>query len=164
MATTAYRVAVVVLPAVLIAGSGAWLLSSGLSRSDAEPAAHLTLAVAADESVAMPRTQPEAAATPAAAEPMGRLRILRQSFSRGGLGAKALVTFTLRNDNAFAVKDPEILCEFRSKDGSYATERRRTINDTVDMKSRKTYPYILVGFINVKASRAKCSVLTATRA
>jgi len=112
----------------------------------------------------MPQAQPEAAAAPAAAEPMGRLRILRQSFSRGGLGAKALVTFTLRNDNAFAVKDPEILCEFRSKDGSYATERRRTINDTVEMKSRKTYPYLLVGFINVKASRAKCSVLAASRA
>jgi hypothetical protein len=37
------------------------------------------------------------------------------------------------------------------------------INDTVNTKSRKTFPGTLIGFVNIKASRAKCSVLTASR-
>jgi len=32
------------------------------------------------------------------------------------------------------------------------------------MKSRKTYSRMLVGFVNVNANKAKCSVVTASRA
>src|SRR5204862_7008899 len=137
-----------------------------LSRSDAQTA---QTAVAVPQDSALPNSDAAAAipaptaAAPQAAEPLGRLRLTRQSFKRGGLGSKALVTFTIRNDNDFAVKDPEILCSFRSRDGQYATERRRTINETVNAKSRKAFPPTLVGFVNIKASKAKCSLLTASR-
>jgi hypothetical protein len=43
------------------------------------------------------------------------------------------------------------------------TERRPTIRDTVKMKSRRTFARVHVGFINVNASRAKCSLLSASR-
>lgn len=94
---------------------------------------------------------------------MPRLSVSKQRFSRGGLGSRALMTFTLRNRNDYAVKDIELLCTFSSKDGSYATERRRTISDTVNMKSRKVFPLTHIGFVNVKAEKARCAVLTAER-
>jgi hypothetical protein len=155
-----YRMALVALPIILIIGFVAWLFYATLGESDAQTTLQTAVAAVPDDS------QPESApgVQPNSGEPLGHLRILRQSFARGGLGSKALVTFTLRNDNDFAVKDPEIQCSFRSRDGRYTTERRRTISDTVNMKSRKTYPYILVGFVNIKASMAKCSVLAASRA
>jgi hypothetical protein len=37
------------------------------------------------------------------------------------------------------------------------------INDTVNMKSRKTYAGMLVGFVNINANKAKCSLVTASR-
>ena len=91
------------------------------------------------------------------------LKISSQSWRRGGLGSKALVTFTLRNANDYAVKDIEIACAFARRDGSHLTDRRRVIPDTVNMKSRKTYAGMLVGFVNVNANKAKCSLVTASR-
>lgn len=86
-----------------------------------------------------------------------------ESWRRGGLGSKELVTFTLRNANDYAVKDIEIACTFARRDGSHLTDRRRIIPDTVNMKSRKRYAGMLVGFVNVNAGKAKCAVATASR-
>jgi hypothetical protein len=91
------------------------------------------------------------------------LKISSQSWRRGGLGSKALLTFTLRNANGYAVKDIEIACAFARRDGSHLTDRRRVIADTVSMKSRKTYSGMLIGFVNVDANKAKCSLVTASR-
>jgi hypothetical protein len=162
MATRHYRTAIVALPAMLVAGFAAWFGFFTLSASDAQTSAPDS-AQAHPDAPAPAAQQPPAAGPVAAAEPLGHLRISRQSFRRGGLGSKALITFTLRNDNDYAVKDLEILCSFHSRDGRYSTERRRTINDTVNMKSRKTFPQTLIGFVNIKASRAKCSLLSASR-
>ncbi|GIQ72774.1 hypothetical protein [Bradyrhizobium sp. RD5-C2] len=96
--------------------------------------------------------------------PLDRLRIASQSWRRGGLGSKMLVTLTLRNANDFAVKDIQIACAFIRSDGSPVTERKRLIPDTIAMKSRKTYPRMLIGFVNVNANKAKCTVVTASRA
>jgi hypothetical protein len=103
-----------------------------------------------------------AAGLPEAAAVNG-LRISSQSWRRGGLGSKALVTFTLRNDNDYAVGDIGLLCSFTRADGSPVTERRQTIRDTVKMKGRRTFARIHVGFINITANRAKCTLLSASR-
>ena len=95
--------------------------------------------------------------------PLDGLRISSQSFRRGGLGSKALVTLTLRNRNDFAVKDVEIDCDFIRDDGGHVTDLRRAIPGTIAMKSRKTYPHMLIGFVNINASKAKCAVVTASR-
>jgi hypothetical protein len=95
--------------------------------------------------------------------PIEGLRIISQSWRRGGLGSKALVTFTLSNGNDFAVKDIEIACAFTRRDGSHLTDRRRVIPDTVNMKTRKRYAGMLVGFVNVNANKAKCTLVTASR-
>lgn len=101
-----------------------------------------------------------------AAEAAGleRMKISSQTWRRGGLGSKALVTFTVRNDNDYAVKDVEIVCAFTRRDGSHLTDRSRVLADIVGMKSRKTFARIPVGFVNVNADQAKCSLVTARRA
>ncbi|WP_225673822.1 hypothetical protein [Bradyrhizobium hereditatis] len=121
--------------------------------TDANPA---TIAVAPPD-VAPPET------TAPPRSPLDGLKIVSQSWRRGGLGSKALVTFTLRNTNDYAVKDIEIACTFTRRDGSRLTDRRRVIPDTVNMKSRKRYAGVLVGFVNVNANKAKCSLVTASR-
>ena len=92
------------------------------------------------------------------------LRISSQSWRRGGLGSKALVTFTLRNDNDYAVKDVEIACSFNGRDGSHFADLRRLFPDTVNMRTRKTFARVPVGFVNIDAIRAKCSLVAARRA
>jgi len=175
-----------VLPAIAIAGCATWMMLPG--RSDAESQTTPTLsavlyaqsaslvdpAAAPADADAEPPTPPKEVTAPAAATapqetaapakpPIDGLTISSQTWRRGGLGSKALVTFTLRNANDYAVKDIEIACAFARRDGSHLTDRRRVIADTVSMKSRKTYSGMLIGFVNVNANKAKCSLVTASR-
>jgi hypothetical protein len=182
-----------VLPAIAVAGCVIWLMLPQASDAESHSAVtppevgHLTQdASGADETVATQATlsspspssaptdaspmataapgdiaQPETIAPPRS--PLDGLKIVSQSWRRGGLGSKALVTFTLRNANEYAVKDIEIACSFTRRDGRHLTDRRRIIPDTVNMKSRKRYAGVLVGFVNVNANKAKCSLLTASR-
>jgi hypothetical protein len=165
------------LPVFLIAGLGAWTLlpSTSSNTAESEPV-RLTLATATepaqppaadtvqDESSPASISAPVDAVTPPPeAAPVDRLRISSQYWRRGGLGSKALVTLTLRNANDYAVKDIEIFCSFARRDGSHLTDRKRTIPDTVNMKSRRTFARLHVGFVNINANRAKCSLVTASR-
>lgn len=178
------------LPLIAIAGIAAWFMlpePSDAGDQDAWPVSSAVIqtaqngatgdaakdapAVPADEPTTVGlATAPQATEEPRPSEPgserspIGRLRIASQTWRRGGLGSKALVTLTLRNANDFAVKDIEIACAFIRRDGSPVTERKRLIPDTIAMKSRKTYSRMLIGFVNVNANKAKCSVLTASRA
>jgi hypothetical protein len=169
------------LPAVLIAGWGAWMLLSGSASNTAE-SEPVRLATAATtepvQSPAMdaaqgrsaaqegplvePVTTPLEAITPAETAPVDGLKISSQSWRRGGLGSKALVTFTLRNGNDYAVKDIEIFCSFARRDGSHLTDRKRVIHDTVNMKSRRTFARMHIGFVNINANQAKCSLVAAS--
>src|SRR4051812_22680353 len=155
-----------------ILGCAAWSLWP--AQSDAEDQAmRLQSAVVqpaeeapASTPVAAPATAPtEATAAPvtAAGSPIDGLTISSQSWRRGGLGSKALVTFTLRNSNDYAVKDIEIACAFSRRDGSHLTDRKRMIGDRVGMKSRKTFARVHVGFVNVNADKAKCALIAASR-
>ena len=171
-----FRSKLVCLPAVVIVGAGAWMLLSGSASNPAETAQRepVRLATAASTepapssatdavqqgSVNPPATPGEAA--PAETSPLDGLKISSQSWRRGGLGSKALVTFTLRNANDYAVKDIEIFCSFARRDGSHLTDRTRVIHDTVNTKSQKTFARMLVGFVNINANQAKCSLLAAS--
>jgi hypothetical protein len=93
--------------------------------------------------------------------PVDGLKISSQSWRRGGLGSNAFVTMTLRNNNEYAVRDVDISCAFLRADGSHLTDRTRLISDVINMRSRKTFVRLHVGFVNVNAAKAKCSVLAA---
>jgi hypothetical protein len=155
------------LPLALIAGFGAWMLVSGYDSKPAESEpVQLATAIMAEPDQAIPVSDPPAAtaapSTPAAVAPVDGLKISSQSWRRGGLGANALVTFTLRNGNDYAVKDIEISCAFSRRDGSHLTDRVRTIHDTVNTRSRKTFARLHVGFVNVNADKAKCALVAAS--
>ena len=159
-APTRYRRSGLVwLPAGLIAGLGAWMLLSGYASKPAgsEPM-RLATAVAAE-----PAPPPAAMPAPEETGPPDALTISSQSWRRGGLGSNAMVTFTLRNSNDYAVRDIEISCAFSRRDGSHLTDRTRTIHDIVNMKSRKTFARMHVGFVNINADTAKCSPVAARR-
>jgi hypothetical protein len=152
------------LPAILLLGSGAWLVLPASDGHVAQGSApRLELA-----SLQPDPSEPSAGAAPIAAQlsapaELDRLQISSQTWRRGGLGSKALVTFTLRNGNDYAVKDVEIVCAFSRRDGSHLTDRRRMLPDTVSTRSRKTFARVPVGFVNVNAAQAKCSLAAAQR-
>jgi hypothetical protein len=162
VAALSSRRRVVWLAVALLVGCGAWGLMSA-SEGNESDAVELGLASTQPESTQSAPPAPMAAQTPAAAE-LDHLRISSQTWRRGGLGSRALVTFTLRNDNDYAVKDVEILCSFTRRDGSHLTDRRRVLPETVNMKSRKTFARVPIGFVNVNASQANCSPAAARRA
>jgi len=170
----------VLLPVLAIVGLTAWtMLSSSTSARGASSGK--AVAVALQEAVPLNPTQPaapvEGAATSsskvaplaeraAPIEPasISGLKISSQSWRRGGLGSNALVTFTLRNDNDYAVKNIEIACAFSRSDGSHLTDRKRLIPDAVvSMKSRKTFARLHIGYVNINANKAKCAPVAANR-
>ncbi|WP_311968141.1 hypothetical protein [Bradyrhizobium archetypum] len=180
------------LPAIAVAGCAMWLMLPQASDAESHSAATPpevgrvtqdaprtddTAATLSSPATSAASTHANQAATTAAApleiappetvapagSPLDGLKIVSQSWRRGGLGSKALVTFTLRNANDYAVRDIEIACTFTRRDGSHLTARRRIIPDTVNMKSRKRYAGMLIGFVNVNANKAKCSLVTASR-
>jgi hypothetical protein len=177
--------AAVLLPVLAIAGLTAWMVLSGASSAksqSANPSLTAPAPAVAGEKTALrdaaptPPPDPASPAPPAAsadqsavpappveASPLDGLKISSQSWRRGGLGSRALVTFTLRNNNDYAVKDIEVACAFNRRDGSHLTDRTRLIRDTVDMKSRKTFARMHIGFVNINASQAKCSLVAASR-
>jgi hypothetical protein len=169
-----FRSGFVWLPAAMVAGFGAWMLLSGYDSKRAESEPVTLAATAATEPAPLPApvttvAQDGSSFNPAIAEaitpeqtaPVDGLKISSQSWRRGGLGSKALITFTLRNGNDYAVKDIELFCSFARRDGSHLTDRTRLIRDTVNMKSRKTFARIHIGFININAERAKCAPVAA---
>jgi hypothetical protein len=161
-----------VLPVLVVIGSGLWLVLPlyGGDAADGDPSIAATPAAvetppSAGDTEAKPSTAPaeQPSATGTVASPATGLRISAQSWRRAGLGSNAQVTFTLRNDNDYAVKDVEIACAFARRDGSHLTDRRRMIPETLSMKSRKRFARLHVGFVNIHADRIKCQVVAASR-
>jgi hypothetical protein len=144
-------------PAMTSAENRSWLNPAPTEATLVTSTTEAALATPADA------TMPLEAIPPVEAAPIDGLKISSQHWRRGGLGSKALVTFTLRNGNDYAVKDIELFCSFARRDGSHLTDRTRMIHDIVNMKSRKTFARMHVGFVNVNADQAKCSLVAASR-
>jgi hypothetical protein len=165
---------------VVLAGLATWMMPADPSVAESQPAPiRSSVLVSAQNTswfnpVIAPtevtrvtmaaEPEPADATAPAETAPaVDGLKISSQSWRRGGLGSKALVTFTLRNRNDFAVRDIEIFCAFTRQDGSHLTDRKRVIHDTVNTRSQRTFAHMLVGFVNISANKAKCSLVTASR-
>jgi hypothetical protein len=174
MVASHLRTAVGWLPIVVILTAAGWLLLSyAWERADSQPmrptGVIATQAKSASDGLTVglakePSFDPTTseAIVPGQPAPVDGLKISSQSWRRGGLGSNAFVTMTLRNDNGYAVKDINIACAFSRPDGSYLTGRSRLIRETINMKSRKTFVRLHVGFVNVNAAKAKCSLLAAS--
>jgi hypothetical protein len=112
------------LPALLIIGLLGWLIWSvyDSGSAESEPAEPETAVISQTGSDEQPATPASILPAVADAPPVNGLSISSQSWRRGGLGSKALVTFTLRNNNDYAVKDIELVCAFARRDGSHLTD------------------------------------------
>ncbi|MBR1132586.1 hypothetical protein [Bradyrhizobium iriomotense] len=153
------------LLAAVIVGCGIWMLLPFSKGNSTEPVkSDVAVVEPAAPSDAAAAVSPTAEVPASAAAELDHLRISSQTWRRGGLGSRALVTFTLRNDNDYAVRDVEIICAFVRRDGTPLTARSRVLPDTVSMKSRKTFARIPIGYVNVNADQAKCSLVAARRA
>jgi hypothetical protein len=166
-------------PVVLVVGFTAWTMLPGASVAESQPAPARSPAIVLaqntswfDPAITPTETMlvtptgeagPADTTAPAETAPVDGLKISSQSWRRGGLGSKALVTLTLRNRNEYAVRDIEISCAFARRDGRHLTDRKRTIHDTVNTRSRRTFARMLVGVVNISANQAKCSLVTASR-
>jgi hypothetical protein len=171
------RLALGWLPIAVILVAAAWLLMSDHARRRAT-SGPVHVAAAAATHVGLPVTvglakqtslaiQPSfdplisEAIAPEQPAPADGVKISSQSWRRGGLGSNAFVTMTLRNANDYAVRDIEISCAFARPDGSHLTDRTRLIHDSINSKGRKTFARLHVGFVNLNATRANCSVVAA---
>jgi hypothetical protein len=172
-----FRAMLILLAVVAMVGCMAWMLRSsptgarsvavgspvGISAQKQNPSPLSQPTEPTETAMATPVSVGTGAPLDAEVVPLDRLRISSQSWRRGGLGSNALVTFTLRNGNDFAVKEIGISCAFIRRDGRHLTERMRLIPDTVAMKSRKIFARMHIGFVNVNADKAKCSLVSASR-
>lgn len=166
------RTAVGWLPMVVFAVAAAWVLLGFAKDQSGRQPVRLAAAVEAKPVPASPTVglanapsfdpRISEAIVPVQPAPVDGLKISSQSWRRGGLGSNAFVTMTVRNDNSYAVKDIDISCAFTRPDGSYLTARSRLIHEAVNMKSRKTFARLHVGFVNVNAAKAKCSLVAAS--
>jgi hypothetical protein len=171
MSANRLRAAVGWLPIAVIGAAAGWFLLSQAWELTDRPM-HAAAAVQAkpgpvSSTVGLAKELPfdpltSEAIVPAQPAPVDRLTISSQSWRRGGLGSNALVTLTLRNENGYAVKDVELACAFSRLDGSHLTDRLRVIPNVINMKSRKTFVRLHVGFVNVNAAKAKCSPVSAS--
>jgi hypothetical protein len=173
MSENRVRTAVGWLPIAMILTAAGWLLLSHArgpaaiagpmhvtATTPTQPnSASLTVSLAKESSFDPAHSE---AVVPEQPAPVDRLTISSQSWRRGGLGSNAFVTMTLRNDNGYAVKDIDIACAFSRPDGSHLTDRSRVIPDIINMKSRKTFVRLHVGFVNVNAAKVKCSPIAAS--
>jgi hypothetical protein len=159
--------AAVLLPVIAIAGLTAWTMLSAPTNArsqDSSQSVSPARPVTGTVQAALQEAAPPEQAAPTEPAAVNGLKISSQSWRRGGLGSKAMVTFTLRNDNNYAVKDIEIACAFSRQDGSHLTDRKRVIPDAVvKTKSRKTFAQMHIGFVNVYANKAKCAPIAANR-
>jgi hypothetical protein len=167
------RARLLLVPLVAIVGLATWTMISGPGDAESQSVAVPVAASPSGQNISLfnpaitpteaTEAAPAEANTPVETPPVGGLKISSQSWRRGGLGSNALVTFTLRNANDYAVRDIEISCAFIRRDGSHLTDRTRTIHDTVNMKSRRTFARMHVGYVNINADKAKCALVTASR-
>ena len=173
MSESRLRTAVGWLPIAVIVAVAGWFLLSRAWEPRTDKQTHVAAAAPATPGAIStvgfakgPSFDPltSEAIVPAQPAPVDRLTISSQSWRRGGLGSNALVTLTLRNENGYAVKDVELACAFARPDGSHLTDRSRVIPDVINMKSRKTFVRLHVGFVNVNAAKAKCTPVSAGHA
>jgi hypothetical protein len=157
--------AAVLLPVVAVAGMAAWSTASAPTDAGSRTIGLGSGKASKPLETAMLVTPAAPQAGPVEPASLDGLKISSQSWRRGGLGSRALLTFTLRNDNPYAVKDIEIACSFTRQDGTHLTDRKRVIPDAmVNTKSRKTFSQVHIGFVNVYANKAKCAPVAASRA
>jgi hypothetical protein len=68
------------------------------------------------------------------------------------------VSFDVKNDKEFAVKDLLISCDIRGKSGTKMQEKNVTLYDIFPKKKTKRSSVVTLGFVNEQANTYYCTV------
>ena len=88
---------------------------------------------------------------------------IAQVFAASGFDTVMIATFTLSNDNAYAVKDIRIRCELSGNSGTNIDTAEETIYDSIPASTTRTFPDVSMGFVRSQTSRANCEIKSAVR-
>lgn len=99
----------------------------------------------------------------AAADPADAVKVVKQTWKKGGHNKIGITDITISNDNAFAVKDLKIRCVFTTKATGKVTEIQQTIAGPLKPKSEQTFKKVSFGFVDTEAAEGACEVRDATQ-
>lgn len=95
--------------------------------------------------------------------PDRRMSLIGQSWSTGGFDSIGLMSFTVKNDNPYPIKDFVISCRFHGNSGTFLGDREHKVYETVKAKSSRAFAKVNIGFIPSQSARGGCSLLSAIR-
>jgi hypothetical protein len=95
--------------------------------------------------------------------PERRMSLTGQSWSKGGFDSIGLMSFTVKNDNPYPIKDFVVSCNFHGNSGTFLGDREHKIYETVKAKSSRAFAKVNIGFIPSQSARGGCSLMSAVR-
>jgi hypothetical protein len=95
--------------------------------------------------------------------PDRRMSLTGQSWSTGGFDSVGLMTFTVKNDNPYPIKDFVVSCRFHGNSGTHLGDREHRVYETVKAKTSRTFAKVNIGFIPSQSARGGCSLVSAVR-
>ncbi len=96
--------------------------------------------------------------TPPPERPEAKVSIKKWNWTKGGFDTIMKGTFTIRNDNDYAVKDIRIGCELSANSGTTIDSVDETIYDSIPANNSRTFRAVSMGFVRSQTSRAGCQI------
>jgi hypothetical protein len=93
--------------------------------------------------------------------PADQVKILSYSASKGGFNNVMILTMKLRNDNAFAVKDFQIVCANYAPSGTELPASFGTLYEKLEPGQTKTFRKINLGLMPPDSETFKCAIAVA---
>lgn len=98
-----------------------------------------------------------------AADPGDKVTVSIEKWRKPGSNNIGTADITVTNDNAFAVKDIRVRCNYVAKDGGRKIETDQKIAVTVKANSKKSFKKTKFPFIDTAAAEGACKVSSATQ-
>jgi hypothetical protein len=91
--------------------------------------------------------------------PDRRMSLAAHSWSTGGFDTIGLMTFTVKNDNPYPIKDFVVSCSFHGNRGTFLGDREHKVYETVKAKSSRAFAKINIGFIPSQSAHGGLSAV-----
>jgi hypothetical protein len=95
--------------------------------------------------------------------PALRMTLTNQSWSTGGFDTIGMMSFTIKNENPYDVKDFVLSCSFYAASGTALGDRSHVLYESVKAKGSRAFQKVNIGFIPNQSSRGGCSLIAASR-
>lgn len=95
--------------------------------------------------------------------PERALQITRFNWQKGGFGSIQLVSFTVKNDASFPIRDFELKCVHQGPSGTNMDMNVRTVYERIPAHGSKYIPEVNMGFIHPQVATSRCEITEAVR-